>query len=258
VPREEVADEASARWRAWYARWDRFQESYVPDREAQFGLMLDYVALWWRNGAVRALDLASGPGCVADRLLRRLPDAEVAAVDCDPWLLEMGRRALADAGRVEWVDADLREEGWTRRLPHPAYEAVLTTTALHWLSGDEVKRTYRALAEVVVPDGLFLNADIMPTGSPTVGGLARSALERWRAQRAAGPDGEHWQTFWGGAGQVPEFRDLLAERARRLGPRRPLRPLSLEFHRDALLEAGFREVGEIWRRHETAILLAIR
>jgi SAM-dependent methyltransferase len=254
----EVAEgDPAARWSGWYARWNRFQESYVPDREQQFSLMLDYVALWWRNAPVRALDLASGPGCVAERLLHRFPTAQVAAVDGDPWLLEMGRRVVEGGGRLTWIQADLRDAGWTGLLPHPAYEAVLSTTALHWLDEDAVRRTYRALAEIIVEDGLFLNADVMPTGSSRVERLARTALDRWRGARARA-EGESWQTFWGEAGQEPAFQELLAERSRRLGPRRPLRPATLEFHRDALLEAGFREVGEIWRRHETAILLAIR
>jgi hypothetical protein len=32
----------------------------------------------------------------------------------------------------------------------------------------------------------------------------------------------------------------------------------VEFHREALLAAAFTEVGEIWRDHDDAILLALR
>jgi hypothetical protein len=36
------------------------------------------------------------------------------------------------------------------------------------------------------------------------------------------------------------------------------RTLGVEFHRRALVEAGFREVAEVWRHREDAVLLAIR
>jgi SAM-dependent methyltransferase len=245
-------------WRAWYERWNRFQEAYVPHRAKQFGVMADYVSLWWGEGAVRALDLASGPGCVAEHLLRALPGARVDALDCDPWLLEMGRQALAGENRLRWVDADLRDGGWKDLLPSPAYEAVLSATALHWLTADELRRTYGVLAEILVEDGLFLNADIMTSGTPAVGRLSHGALERWRAGALAGPGGEAWHAFWGEAAREPAFGELLDERDRRLGPRRPFMPPTLDFHRDALMAAGFREVGEVWRCHSTAILIAIR
>jgi cyclopropane fatty-acyl-phospholipid synthase-like methyltransferase len=55
---------------AWLQRWDRQQEGYVPDREATFALMFDVLD---RLGAApgRLLDLACGPGSLADRALAR-------------------------------------------------------------------------------------------------------------------------------------------------------------------------------------------
>jgi len=54
---------------AWLQRWDRQQEGYVPDREATFALMFDVLD---RLGAApgRLLDLACGPGSLADRASR--------------------------------------------------------------------------------------------------------------------------------------------------------------------------------------------
>ena len=87
-------------WGDWLARWDRFQESYVPHREEQFDVMLDYVGLWWNGKPVRALDLGCGPGSLASRLLYRLPHAEVVGLDYDPWLLEMGRQTLGSGAGI--------------------------------------------------------------------------------------------------------------------------------------------------------------
>ncbi|HVE77686.1 MAG TPA: class I SAM-dependent methyltransferase [Gemmatimonadaceae bacterium] len=249
---------AAAPWADWLARWDRFQESYVPHRAAQFDLMLDCVASWWRGTPVRALDLGCGPGSVAARLLHRLPAAEVVALDYDPWLIEMGRRTIGGCDRLTWLEADLRDDAWNRPLRHQEFHAVLTATTLHRFDAGELTHIYRGIATLMVEGGLFLNADVLPTGSPRVMRLTRELLMRWQARRATPPLGESWFAFWQDARRVPAFRALIAERDRRLEPRTARQAPALAFHEDALLAAGFREVGEIWRWHESAILLAIR
>ena len=63
---------------------------------------------------------------------------------------------------------------------------------------------------------------------------------------------------WRGVRSEPRFAALVDERDRRFGPRRPFEHSALPFHENALVRAGFSEVGEVWRYHENAILLAKR
>jgi trans-aconitate methyltransferase len=59
------------------------------------------------------LDLACGPGSIAQRLLVRFPAARAVAVDFDPVLMRLGQDALGDLdGRLRWVEADLRRPDW--------------------------------------------------------------------------------------------------------------------------------------------------
>src|SRR6202161_4342386 len=82
-------DAAAAR--DWIGRWDRQQEVYMADREDRFTALIDAV----EAGAVRpdplVLDLGCGPGSLSVRLLARLPEATVVAVDADPVTLALGR-----------------------------------------------------------------------------------------------------------------------------------------------------------------------
>jgi hypothetical protein len=50
-------------------------------------------------------------------------------------------------------------------------------------------------------------------------------------------------------------RDMTAATTDRAGDGRTL---DVEFHRRALVEAGFPEAAEVWRHREDAVLLAIR
>jgi SAM-dependent methyltransferase len=89
----------------WLERWDAQQETYLPDREEHFEVLIDLVETV-AGPAPRVLDLACGPGSLGTRLLARLPEASVVGVDADPVLLALGR-ATAPAG-LRLIEADLR------------------------------------------------------------------------------------------------------------------------------------------------------
>ena len=243
-------------WATWLARWDRFQEAYAPHRETQLALMCEYVSLVWGTANVRVLDLCSGPGSIAGRLLDLFPEAAVVAVDLDPWLLELGKQT--SHAEIAWVEADLRSPDWVESLPHREFHAVLVATSMQWFEPDEVERIYGEIAGVLVEDGVFLTSDVIASGTPDVERLARTALAEWRREETARSDTDDWQSFWRGVRSEPRFAALVDERDRRFGPRRPFEHSALPFHENALVRAGFSEVGEVWRYHENAILLAKR
>ncbi|RPK58185.1 N5-glutamine S-adenosyl-L-methionine-dependent methyltransferase [Streptomyces sp. ADI96-02] len=117
-----------ADWRSWQESWDRQQEWYMPDREERFRVMLDMVEAF-AGPEPRVLDLACGTGSITDRLLQRFPKATSTGVDLDPALLAIARGTFDGDDRVTLVTADLKDPGWTARLPHDRYDAVLTGSA---------------------------------------------------------------------------------------------------------------------------------
>ena len=142
-------------WAGWLRRWDAQQTAYLPEREARFNAMLDAVDILLPEEFV-ALDLACGPGAVSQRLLARFPKAHCVAVDLDPVLLTMGQAVLGSmGGRLRWVEADLMSPDWVDKLGESQVDAVLSTTALHWLAPEYLTRVYRELGELVRPGGCF-------------------------------------------------------------------------------------------------------
>src|SRR6266496_969861 len=103
-------------WQDWMHRYDQQQSTYLPDREKRFTVMLDVLAMLLPEHFV-ALDLACGPRSMSQRLLSRFPQAHSVAVDIDPILLLLGQQVLGDMqGRLRWVEADISEPSWHRRL----------------------------------------------------------------------------------------------------------------------------------------------
>jgi trans-aconitate methyltransferase len=245
-------------WHAWLARWHRQQERYLHDRPRRFALMLDYVAQLRGSGPLTLIDLCCGPGSISAAVLARFEKATIVACDIDPWLVEMGRHTVGIDPRITWLEADLRTDGWAERLSHAAYDAVLTSTALHWLQRDELVRLFERLAGVLAPGGLLVNADHLPVGRGRIATASHARKQLETSTKLAEPGAESWEQYWEAARAEPAFASLLTERERRFANRKRAEPVPVEFHREALLAVGFTEVGEVWRDHDDAILLAIR
>jgi SAM-dependent methyltransferase len=248
-------------WRAWLRRWDAQQTGYLPDREGRFEVMLDALAVLLPPDFL-ALDLCAGPGSISERLLARFPKARCIAADKDPVLLAVGQGALGDAGgRLRWVDADLLDPGWADALGVERVDAVLSTTALHWLTADQLARVYRRLGQLVRPGGVFLNGDHMKFGPHLPGFRAvADAVKAARLEDAHGRRGvESWQAWWDALAQEPGAAALLAERERRFADRtrEGINP-GFDFQVGALRDAGFGEVDVLWQNLDNRVLMAIR
>ena len=229
----------------------------MPDREARFTMMIDAVEALC-GPAPYVVDLGSGPGSLSRRLLDRLPEARVTAIDMDPVLLAIGRNALGDyGGRLHWLDADLRSR-WSARDDGPA-DAAVSTTALHWLQPNALAALYRHLGTVLSPGGVFVNGDRMefPADLPRLAAAAQSIREL-RDTAAAG-DAETWEDWWAAVEQEPGLAAEVAERRRRHHDHPDHEhQADLATHIQGLREAGFAEVGTLWQHLADRVLVAIR
>jgi SAM-dependent methyltransferase len=248
-------------WASWLQRWDVQQTGYLPEREERFGIMFDVLDILLGQELV-VLDLACGPGSLSQRLLRRFPRARSVAVDLDPVLLTMGQAVLGDTeGRLRWVETDLQEEAWVHTLGETQFDAVLSTTALHWLPVTALARLYKQLGELVRPGGVFLNGDHIRFG-PQMKAFQQvaDAIRDTEQQDAFERRGvEDWKAWWSALEQEPGVEALLAEREFRFGWRKDAwTDPSYELQVAALQEAGFGEVGTIWQRGDNRVLMAVR
>jgi SAM-dependent methyltransferase len=248
-------------WQGWLRRWDAQQTGYLPAREERFTAMLDVLELQCRPDMV-VLDLACGPGSISERVLARFPQARCIALDYDPVLLKLGQEAQGTHdGRLRWVEADLRSADWIEQLGETTVDAVLSTTALHWLSPEALVRTYRHLGDVVREGGVVLNGDNIPfvPHLPTFGRIGQAIFDRASHTAFAERGVEDWARWWEALENEPGLAELFALRRQRFpeAARREQMP-NIDLHEAALRDAGFREVGIIWQHFDDRIVMAVR
>lgn len=254
---------------ALLGRWDRQQEGYIKQREERFAVMFDILDSAFGE-TFTVIDAACGPGSLSKRLLDRFPSAKVIAVDADVMLLEMARVALAPYGdRVTVIEADLGDPSWAGHAAEAAESldagtpsALVSTTALHWLSPGGLAEFYGAAGELLAPDGIVMNGDHMRFDSrwPTLAKVAKSSRQRIEREAVAGGE-DDWAAWWERAGAISRLAPLKARRDAFFAARSPKRATSgedcpVDFHVAALRHAGFTEAGTAWQMLDNYVIFA--
>jgi tRNA (cmo5U34)-methyltransferase len=106
----------------------------------------------------RFVELGIGTGALAERVLQRVPTAQVLGIDVDSKMLDEAARRLRP---IAGERLQLKLQDFRSGLPaeQNGYFAVL---ALHHIAQlDSKQALYRAVHDALAPGGIFVNADAM-------------------------------------------------------------------------------------------------
>src|SRR5919199_74180 len=98
--------------------------------------------------AARILELGTGTGETARRVLARHPGAHLTGIDSSGKMLAEARRAL--------TEADLRVARLQDPLPEGPFDLVFSTLAVHHLDSGGKADLFRRVAAGLAPSGRFL------------------------------------------------------------------------------------------------------
>lgn len=167
------------------AAWEETALSKRPVREEFFEAFAREIEA--RPGPVTILELGSGPGFLARRLLERLPEATMVLLDNSNAMHALARDRLGDfAARARFVHASFKEDDWADRLG--PFDVVVTNQAVHELRHKRHARAlHRQVKSVLSPGGTYLVADhFCGPGGMANDQLYMSVAEQRAALEAAG------------------------------------------------------------------------
>jgi len=240
-------------------RWDAQQCAFIKHRELRFQTITDMIRLVTPD-APRVLDLACGPGSLGKAIIEALPGASVVGVDKDPLLLAIARDAFRHETRMEFIAADFDDPDWARTIEGP-FDAVVSSTALHWLMPEVLTRLYFDVANIVGKGGVFLNGDHFLYDKNSQGTLREVTGENHTSVQdsAFGSGTDTWEGWWKAAEETAVYADAVKERRKIWSGKTGAAPkLGIGMHLEILRSAGFTEVGTVWQYLDDHVICAIR
>lgn len=218
----------------------------VPDREEQIRVLCALVPDPGRPFEI--LELACGAGDLAGALLERFPHCTVRGLDRSALMLETARRRLAAFGeRFQAGEFELSSKSW--RAAKPAYQAVVSSLAIHHLDDAGKADLFRDVYAMLLPGGAFLVADILRPAGPLALEYAASAYDEIVRRQSLEMSGslrffdqfvkDEWNLF--------RFPDDAVDK-----------PSTLLDQLQWLEQAGFRQVDVYWLRAGHAIFGGIK
>ena len=138
--------------------------------------------------AARVLELGSGPGFLAHRVLQRCPNLETyTLVDFSEPMLALSRERLAGFRAASFVLASFRTEDWTLRVGGP-FDCAVSMQSVHELRHKRhALRLYEQIHGVLSIPGLILICDHTPfDDSPASTTLYMTEEEQRQALANAG------------------------------------------------------------------------
>ncbi|MBW3533754.1 MAG: class I SAM-dependent methyltransferase [Gemmatimonadetes bacterium] len=209
--------------------YDRVIRQLVPRYDEMLGALVDALE---PRAPVRLLELGTGTGAAAARVLEALPGAHLSATDLSPAMLERAEARLARfGGRVRLARADLARDD----APEEALlDGAFTNLVLHNLRRDRKRTLLRALRARLATGAILAWGDMVTFRSPDL--LARAVAYRRMFALEAGCDPELLR--WNFEKEGTEDHPLTVEETMVLGR-----------------EVGFRGADVTWAHDQFAVVV---
>jgi tRNA (cmo5U34)-methyltransferase len=220
---------------------------FVPQREIQLDILCRLVPD--QPEPVTFVELCCGEGLLAEALLQRFPSAQFIGFDGSPLMLEKARQRLKVFGtKFQPSHFDLASKEW--RNPAIQANAILSSLAIHHLTGKEKQTLYADLYRMLVPGGILGIADLILPASKQGTSIAAQAWDSAVRLRSLGLDND--------LGAFAAFEEQRWNSFRYTDPDDIDHPSGLYEQLRWLEAAGFQKVDVYWLNAGHAIFGAER
>jgi cyclopropane fatty-acyl-phospholipid synthase-like methyltransferase len=111
-----------------------------------------------RTPSLSVLELGSGPGVLAEAVVRDMPDVRYSLLDSSPAMHGLASARLRMAAGAQFLTADFKRGDWADALG--TFDAVVTMQAVHELRHKRhAVGLHRIVRTVLQPQGLYLVCD---------------------------------------------------------------------------------------------------
>lgn len=133
--------------------YDLSRRRLIPCYDLFYGTAADLVFHSIQSQAPKILDLGAGTGILSEFVANRFPSPSLSLLDVSAEMLEKAQSRLAR------YSPKIHIQEMTAPLPAGAFDAIISSLAIHHLSDEEKQHLYAKAWGALRPGGLFLNAE---------------------------------------------------------------------------------------------------
>ena len=155
---EDVPSPIDLRTMADAQAWARLAMEKRPWREEFFDVIIQEIQAH-HIGNPSVLELGSGPGFFARRILEAMPSARYSALDFSSAMHTLAKERLGPlSARMQFIQANFKEQHWSANLPR--FDAVVAIQSVHEVRHKRhAPSLYRAIRELLQSEGVFWMCD---------------------------------------------------------------------------------------------------
>ncbi|WP_337860416.1 class I SAM-dependent methyltransferase [Ferroplasma sp.] len=240
--------------------WESQQTALIEMREERFTFMMDVIKNI--NPKVKnILDAGCGPGSFTLRLAKKFPEAIIFSIDYDPVLLKIAKNNVRDYGnRINIMEYDLTGNDWLKQLSNQKFDAIVSTTALHWIPVEKLDNLYADFYSILNNNGIFLDGDHFRSihDSEYIIKLYSEIRKNISERNLASSRAMNWEEWWKYIENNKIFNKELKLRSERYPESSHDQNITLEQHIDILNKSAFNSTGVIWQYLDNRVLFSRR
>jgi len=131
---------------------------FIPEREYQMQVISGLLSTL--KGENHVLDLCCGEGFLDEVILDAYPSFTLQGLDGSMEMLQRAQERLSRFGnRFTATKFDLAANDW--RHPEQTVNAVISSMAIHHLTGSQKQKLFTDVFKILAPDGILIIADII-------------------------------------------------------------------------------------------------
>lgn len=147
------------------------------ENAAQWQLLAELLP-FGEEEAFTFLDLGSGTGPSARRILDLFPHSTAILTDFSPQMIAAGEEEMAPyAGRYRYVEFDMSTNAWPSAIPAKV-DAVVSSMCIHHMPNHRKEGLFAEIFDRLQPGGWYLNYDAVSSADPEVAAAWERAGDR--------------------------------------------------------------------------------
>jgi tRNA (cmo5U34)-methyltransferase len=156
-------------------KYEQRADLVLPKRQEMLSLIVQLIP-FGRDEPLRVLDLGTGTGVPAQRVLQGFPRANIVCVDKSAEMMEIGCAKLSEYNdRVRFVQANLEDPAWNNGLLDK-FDAIVSALAFNLLTDESKQRLFAQCYEMLEPRGRLVFSDRLRATDEAVD---RFYLDQW-------------------------------------------------------------------------------